>query len=441
MRYYIETYGCAANQFDSLLIAQALDENGWTESDLNSADLVILNTCGVKKPTEDKILFRLNELNRMGKNVMVAGCLTRIDPEALQKIGFSVAIDVRSVNRAAEAAARALRGARNEFVLSENQLDKPLLLKRKLTETIGVIEVQEGCAYSCTYCATKLSRDGLYSFPDSSIVRAASELARQGAREIWLTGQDVAAYRYENRDLVDLLYELDTIPADFYVRVGMSTPPFFRRIAQRLLSSYPKKAYQFFHLPVQSGSDRVLMDMKRGYRADLFRELVRMIRSYMPMASVETDVIVGYPTEEEEDFEMTLRLIEETRPNVVNISKYWKRPGTEAAKLKDLDTRIVARRSRAIYELVMRIMREENEKWVGWEGEAVITERGEKEGFKGRNFAYKQIVIKSSENVLGRKVRVVVTDADAINLYARVVEVLDEKEALEGSRGLRSAVL
>ncbi len=441
MRYYIETYGCAANQFDSLLIAQALDENGWIRGDLNSADLVVLNTCGVKKPTEDKILFRLSELNRMGKNVMVAGCLTRIDPEALQKIGFSVAIDVRSINRVAEAAMMALKGARGEFILSENQYDKPSMLRRKLTETIGVIEIQEGCAYSCTYCATKLSRDGLYSFPDSSIVRAVSELARQGAREIWLTGQDVAAYRYENRDLVDLLHELDTIGADFYVRVGMSTPPFFRRIAQRLLSSYPKKTYQFFHLPVQSGSDRVLMDMKRGYRADLFRELVSMIRSRMPMATVETDVIVGFPTEEEEDFEMTLRLLEETRPNVVNISKYWKRPGTEAARLKDLDSRIVARRSRAIYELVMKIMKEENEKWVGWEGEAVITERGEKEGFKGRNFAYKQIVVKSSENILGKNVRVVITGADAINLYARIVEVLEEREALGGAEGSGAPVL
>ncbi|MDP8023307.1 MAG: tRNA (N(6)-L-threonylcarbamoyladenosine(37)-C(2))-methylthiotransferase [Nitrososphaeria archaeon] len=431
MRYYIETYGCAANEFDSLVISDFLEKEGWERSDLNGSDLIIINTCGVKKPTEDKILYRLKEINALNKKIVVAGCLTRIDPEALKAAGFNVAIDVRSLNRIGEAAESALKGAKNEFIQSDKNFDKVAFLAKKLTQTIGVIEVQEGCAYNCSYCATKISRGSVFSFPDSSILRSVSELVRKGAVEIWLTGQDVAAYRYEKKDLADLLMEIDTVDKDFYVRVGMSTPPFFKAIAEKLLRSYPKKAYRFFHIPVQSGSDMVLLDMKRGYRASLFEDLVRKVRSFFPDATIETDIIVGYPTETEEDFEETIELLNRTRPNVVNISKFWKRPNTEASKFKELDSKVVAERSKKAYELILQIMKEENQKWIGWEGEALVTEKSEKRtGWKARNMAYKQIIIESEGMLLGKKVFVKVHGSDPVNLYARPLYVIDEKEPI-----------
>lgn len=429
MRYYIETYGCAANEFDSLVISNFLENSGWQKSNLEDSDLIILNTCGVKKPTEDKILFRLKEFNNMKKKVIVAGCLTRIDPDALRSVGFNVALDVRSINRVAEAAELALKGAENFFIKSDNNFDKVAFLTKKLTETIGVIEVQEGCAYNCTYCATKASRGSVFSFPDTSILRSLSNLARNGAKEIWLTGQDVAAYRYDNKDLADLLREIDTVDLDFYVRIGMSTPPFFKIIADKLLNSYPAKAYRFFHIPVQSGSDKVLLDMKRGYRSSLFEDLVRKIRSAFPESTIETDIIVGYPTETKEDFEDTLELLLKTRPNVVNISKFWKRPNTEASRLKDLDSKIVSERSKRAYELILQIMKEENEKWTGWEGEVIVTEKSEKRtGWKARNIAYKQIIVESEENLLGKKVLVKVYESDAVNLYAKPIYVVGQQE-------------
>ena len=429
MQFYVETYGCAANEFDSLIISSLLEKEGWKRSDLDKADLIIVNTCGVKKPTEDKILYRLKELKSLGKPILVAGCLTRINPRGLEEVGFNVAIDVNSINKVNEAAMYALKGASNKFILSEQRFDKPSLLEKKLTETIGVIEIQEGCAYNCTFCSTKLSRNGVYSFPDSSIVRAVSNLIKSGAVEIWLTGQDVAAYRYNSKDLADLINEISSVDSYFKVRVGMSTPPFFKLISKKLLNAFPEKVYQFFHIPVQSGSDRVLFDMKRGYKASLFVELVEEIRSKMPMATIETDIIVGYPTESEDDFEETIKLLLKTRPNVVNISKFWKRPNTEAAKLKELDSKVVARRSKEAYETVLKIMKEENEKWLGWEGEVLVTEHGEKKDtWKGRNFAYKVVVISDSEkNLLGKRVWVKVNSADSINLYAEPIYVVEEK--------------
>ncbi len=421
-RYYIETYGCAANQADSLIMKGILDSNGWVESGESEANVIVINTCGVKRPTEDKILYRIREVASSRRPLVVAGCLTRIDRKAILESGCSVAIDVTSVEMIAEAAKMAMDGASGRLLTSGERADKPALIRRKLTPTIGVIEIQEGCNYSCSFCATKFSRGNAYSFPAEGIIRAASGLVRQGAIEIQLTGQDVASYYYRGKRLPDLLEEMASIEAEFKVRVGMMTPQFARAIIQGLLGLFPsERIYQFFHVPVQSGSDRVLHDMKRGYRASMFEGIAGKIREKLPMSTIETDIIVGYPTETEADFQETLSLLERVRPSSVNLSKFWPMPGTEASRLKPIDSRVVARRSRQAYELILELLERANEAWLGWEGEAIITEAGSKPGtWKGRNFAYKQVVVSSGESLLGRKVNVKVESVDSVNLYARL---------------------
>jgi len=400
-----------------------MEGSGWIESGERDADVIVINTCGVKRPTEDKILHRIRELASGGRPVVVAGCLTRIDRNAILEAGSSVAIDVNSVERIAEATKMAMNGARGSVITSSERVNKPALIKRKLTSAIGVIEIQEGCYYKCTFCATRFSRGIAYSFPAESIVRAASELVRQGAVEIQLTGQDVASYYYQGRRLPDLLSEIESIDAEFEVRVGMMTPQFARAILQGLLGLFPsERIYQFFHIPVQSGSDRVLSDMKRGYRASMFEDIASKIRERLPMSTIETDIIVGYPTETEDEFQETLSLLEKVRPSSVNLSKFWPMPGTEASRLKPLDSKVVARRSRQTYELILDLLERDNESWIGWEGNVIITEPGSKPGtWKGRNFAYKQVVIRSEDNLLGRRVNVKVESADSVNLYAKLI--------------------
>ncbi|MCL4344259.1 MAG: tRNA (N(6)-L-threonylcarbamoyladenosine(37)-C(2))-methylthiotransferase [Nitrososphaerota archaeon] len=421
LKYYIETYGCAANQADSSIMKNILENKGWSESDENEADVIIINTCGVKKPTEDKILYRINEIVKGKRPIVVAGCLTRIDRERIIGSGCNVAIDVRSVDRIAEAAAMSLNGARGELITSDLVADKPAMIGRTLSPTIGVIEVQEGCNYNCTFCATKFSRGANHSFPVAGIIRAASELARQGAVEIWLTGQDVAAYYYEGKRLPELLEQISSIQSDFKIRAGMMTPPFAKAITKGMLSLFPSRhVYQFFHVPVQSGSDCVLNDMKRGYRSSLFEGVVNSIREKLPSSTIETDVIVGYPTETEDDFNATLSLLERVNPASVNLSKFWPMPGTSASKLKPLDSRIVSRRSKEAYDLILKIMNKSNEKWLGWEGEVLITERGSRKGtWKGRNFSYKQVVVFSEMEMLGRSITAKIESVDSVNLYAK----------------------
>ncbi len=425
MRFYLETYGCSANQSDSTIMKDLLAADGWRETpDEDEADLLIVNTCGVKKPTEDKIINRIKALNDLGRPVLISGCLPRIDPVAMADLDYSVMIDVDGVQEISDAARRAIEGARKARLVYERPASKPSYISSKLSTTVGVVEIQEGCAYGCTFCGTKTSRGDLYSYPADDIIRAVSRLVKAGAREVWFTGQDVAAYG--DVDLPRLLGMLGTVDGEFRVRVGMMTPVFAKRIIEGLLSLFPSRSvYQFFHIPVQSGNDLVLGAMKRGYTAKMYAELIGRIRGRLNDSTLSTDIIVGFPTEDAEAFEDTLKLLESTRPAVINLSKYWKRPGTEAAKMKDLDSGVVSSRSRTLYQMALSIMKEENERWLGWEGEAVIIERGTIKGtWVARNYAYKPIVVKQDEMVngtpLGRRITVRIEGAGQTHLKAKV---------------------
>lgn len=425
MRFYLETYGCSANQSDSTIMKDLLAADGWRETpDEDEADLLIVNTCGVKKPTEDKIINRIKALNDLGRPVLISGCLPRIDPVAMADLDYSVMIDVDGVQEISDAARRAIEGARRLRLIYERPASKPSYISSKLSTTVGVVEIQEGCAYGCTFCGTKSSRGDLYSYPADDIIRAVSRLVKAGAREVWFTGQDVAAYG--DGDLPRLLRMLGTVDGEFRVRVGMMTPVFAKRIIEGLLSLFPSRSvYQFFHIPVQSGSDLVLGAMKRGYTAKMYAELIDGIRGRLNDVTLSTDIIVGFPTEDAEAFEDTLKLLESTRPAVINLSKYWKRPGTEAARMKDLDSGVISSRSRMLYQMTLSIMKEENERWLGWEGEAVIIERGTVKGtWVARNYAYKPIVVKQDEmangNPLGRRITVHIEGAGQTHLKAKV---------------------
>ena len=199
----------------------------------------------------------------------------------------------------------------------------------------------------------------------------------------------------------------------------MMNPMYMPRIRDGLLKSFENdKVYKFLHIPVQSGNDNVLNDMKRGHTAKTFRDAVKKFRSKFPSFTISTDVIVGFPSENETDFEDTVKLLEETRPDVVNLSKYSQRPGTEAATWKQIDMSEVRRRSKQIYELSRRISHENNLKWIGWTGDVLFNERIE-EGVRGRNFTYKPIFVKDYVEI-GEKQQVTITDVTEHGLIGAI---------------------
>ncbi len=195
----------------------------------------------------------------------------------------------------------------------------------------------------------------------------------------------------------------------------MMTPNLVTEMQTRLITAFDNpKIFKFLHLPVQSGDDTVLQYMRRFYTAAEFKGIVETFRDEFPELTLATDVIVGFPGETEEAFENTLKLLEEVKPDVVNVSKFFARPKTVAARMKDglVDREEIKRRSTVAAELAKRLSAERNRRWVGWSGEVLVDEKGKVEGsWVGRNFAYKPIVIKSTDNLLGKTLKVKVVEA------------------------------
>ena len=239
---------------------------------------------------------------------------------------------------------------------------------------------------------------------------------RFSAKEIWLTGQDMACYgRDIDLNLVNLLQEVCSIKGDFFVRVGMMTPNYVLDMLDELVEAFRNEhVFKFLHLPVQSGDNEALKRMNRFYSVEDFQRIIEAFRRAIPNITISTDVICGFPTESEEAFERTLTLIEQVKPDIVNVAKFFSRPGTLAEKMESIvSASNVTERSKRLAELVRRISAEKNRAWMNWTGKTLIDEKGKQpDSWIGRNFAYKPIVIKSEDETLFGKflnVRVVTT--------------------------------
>jgi MiaB/RimO family radical SAM methylthiotransferase len=244
-----------------------------------------------------------------------------------------------------------------------------------------------------------------------------------GFKEFWLTSQDSACYGKDiGTDLSALLRGVCDVEGDFRVRVGMMNPDHVLGMVDELADVFGSgKVFQFLHLPVQSGDDAVLEAMRRGYTVADFKSVVESFRARLPEVTVSTDVIVGFPSETKQAFENTKRLILDVKPDVVNISKFFARPNTEAAKLVPVTPDELNRRSREMTALCTKVWFEQNMAWVGWSGEVLFDERGKGMSWVGRNFAYKPVVVKTSELLLGRFAQVRVVDAFETYLEAELL--------------------
>jgi len=408
MKVYIETYGCSANKSDSEIMAGILLEKGYEiVFDENQADLIILNTCGVKKQTEDRILRRLQDLSKTGKKVIVAGCLTKIDLEKIKSktSNFHALLDPYSIDKIGIAIQK------GGTIFSEKPPEKTLLPKYSFNKVISIVQILEGCLSACTFCATKFARGRARSFRPSTILNSIKDSVAKGYKEIWLTSQDNSCYGKDiNTNLAELMNGISKIKGKFWVRVGMMNPLHIRPFLDDLIEAYKSdKFFKFLHLPVQSGSDEVLRHMRRGYKVDDFLFYVNRFREEIPEITISTDIIVGYPTEREKDFRDTIKLLKKVKPDVVNLSRFTPRKGTRASELKQLDPGIVNKRSEQVHKIMRKILEKKNKKWVGWKGEALIDEK-----VKGittaRNIFYKPIIVSGS---LGDFIQVEITKSFA----------------------------
>jgi len=315
----------------------------------------------------------------------------------------------------------AIEGGRVE-ALQGVALDRTCLPRIRRNPVIHIAPVASGCLGDCSYCIVRRARGRLSSFPAERIVDDAKRALGEGCREIWVTAEDTAGYRDGEIGLPQILGELANLEGKFFIRVGMMNPNNALPILDDLIEVFGSvKVFKFLHVPVQSGNDEVLRRMRRRYSADDFRGLVQRIREAFPVLTLSTDIICGFPGETEEQFQDSLRLIEEVKPEVLNISRFWPRPGTEAEAMDgQLHGRRTKDRSRRLSALWRRQSLEGSQRWKGWEGEILLDEVGKEGSMVGRNFAYKPVVLEDEVD-LGEIVRVRVTEAHGGYLSGLIV--------------------
>ncbi|PXF52554.1 MAG: hypothetical protein C4B56_05415 [Candidatus Methanophagaceae archaeon] len=407
-RVHIETFGCTANAGDTQKLRAILKRSGYQlVTDYKKADCVIVNTCTVTKRTELNVVKRLEELKKQGKHVIVAGCMAAAQPELVKSVLGKDTIMITPEEL---------------YPVMDFDFDNN-------SSVVGIIPISMGCLGECTYCIVKRARGRLKSLSPDRICSALRSAVAAGVKEIRITAQDCAAYGFDRTDmgmdmavkLPELLRMLTEVEGDFRIRIGMMNPFTLLCIIDELLEAFESdKVFKFFHIPVQSGSDKVLSDMRRNYKVADFVEIVRRIRRRFHYCTICTDFIVGFPTEDEDDFRASLQLLEEVKPEKVNITRFSPRPGTEASKLKDMLARDKKMRSRTMSAIYHRMALEANNQLIGAELPVLVTERGDKGGVIARDPSYKTIILEE-DLPPGSFHKVRVKDARSTYLVASVI--------------------
>jgi len=351
-RVYVRTFGCQMNEYDSASIAGVLREaQGWEETARpEEADLIVLNTCSVREKAQHKMssdLGRLRKLKeeRPGLLIGVGGCVASQEGPALVESmpWLDLVFGPQTLHRLPAMIERRRESGRPQVDVSFPAVEKfDQLPAPRRTGPSAFVSVMEGCSKYCTFCVVPYTRGEEVSRPVESVLEEVAALALQGVREVTLLGQNVNAYRARAgegpegapADLAALLELVSGVPGIERIRYTTSHP---REFTPRLIAAHARlpKLAAHVHLPVQSGSDRVLAAMKRGYTALEYRSIVRRLREARPGINLASDFIVGFPGETEEDFEATLRLVEETGFDASYAFLYSRRPGTPAAALPD----------------------------------------------------------------------------------------------------------
>lgn len=381
VRVYIETYGCALNKSDDSLMRATLRDRGHIlVSTVEEADVVILNTCTVRLDTEHKMLSRIKELRdfckETNKKLIVAGCMAKVQPYTINLI-------------APEASLVSPQNADIIHVAVESPSKVFLLEGRRKRDLIGICEgssvvpipIQEGCLSNCSFCIVKHARRELVSHSINAIVSAIKRAVDRGAVEIELTGMDLGTYGidvYRKRSLPDLLREIESrVQGNYMIRIGMIGPEHLKYMLDDLIEAVrdSKHVFKFFHIPLQSGSTRVLKLMGRKYTVDEYRESVKEIKSKIPDVSVATDIIVGHPGETEEDFEETMRVIKELEFERVHLAGYSIRPLTFSASMPQVNTKLKKERLKRALEVVIDVGTRVRKKYLHTTVSGFVTER------------------------------------------------------------------
>ena len=388
-RYHIETYGCTSNRGESRRIESALRDAGHYPVDSpTEADVAIMNTCTVVEKTERNMLRRAKELEEETADLIVTGCMALAQGELFEEERVD---------------ARILHWDDVPSAVTNGECPTPGPgVEPVLEGVVGILPIARGCMSDCSYCITKRATGKIDSPSVEENVEKARALVHAGAKELRITGQDTGVYGWDTgeRKLPELLSRICDIDGDFRVRVGMANPKGVHGIRDELARVFAEeeKLYNFLHAPVQSGSNAVLGDMRRQHQVSEYVEVVETFDSELAHWTLSTDFIVGFPTEEEADHRQSMALLRETRPEKINVTRFSKRPGTDAAEMKGLGGTIKKERSKEMSELKMEVVGEAYEEMVGTTHEVLVVEEGTGDSVKCRDGAYRQVIVQHADD-------------------------------------------
>ena len=458
-RLYIETVGCQMNMLDSEMVVASLRREGYSVTDnVDDADAILFNTCSVREQAENKIysaLGRLREFKQQHpeKIIGVIGCMAQKDQELIyQRAPFvDLIAGPGQLQRIPELirAAREHRGEKQTAVSLGRKDGKLEVIKRshetfdplrdpamRPTPFQAFLRIQIGCDKFCTYCVVPMTRGPEQGRSPEQIVAEARVLADQGCKEITLLGQTVNSYRYRGAEgstsFAELLYLLHEVDGIERIKFVTNYP---KDMTVEVLTAVRdlRKVSPYLHVPLQSGSDDVLRRMKRGYTVGDYREMMGRIREHLPGAAVSSDFIVGFCGETEEEFQMTVELVEECRFKNSFIFKYSEREGTKAAAHMpdDIPYPEKQRRNNALLDVQNRISLEDNQHFIGTpvevlvEGPSKKSIKGDEQGdivqMTGRTHCDRIVVFQGNRRLVGQIIPIGIYDVSAFTLMGAVV--------------------
>jgi tRNA-2-methylthio-N6-dimethylallyladenosine synthase len=441
-KVFIKTFGCQMNEYDSGKMADVLHAAQGYEptTDVEQADLILFNTCSVREKAQEKVfsdLGRVRHLKKKGVLIGVGGCVASQEGDAIIKRApyVDVVFGPQTLHRLPELLNQRALQMRPQVDISFPEIEKfDHLPKARVDGATAFVSIMEGCSKYCSYCVVPYTRGEEVSRPFDDVLAEVAHLAEQGVKEVTLLGQNVNAYRgamggadspgSEIADFALLIEHVAEIGGIERIRYTTSHPNEF---TQRLVDVYARvpKLVSHLHLPVQHGSDRILMAMKRGYTAMEFKSTVRKLRAVRPGISLSSDFIVGFPGETEADFEALMKLIDDTGFDDSFSFVFSPRPGTPAANLADDTPQIEKmRRLHRLQKAITESSRAISESRLGTRQRVLVEGPSRKDPteLSGRTECNRMVSFAGAPRLIGQMVDVTITEVNSHSLRGEVVQ-------------------
>ena len=443
-KVFVKTFGCQMNVYDSEKIVDALKIIGYEKSEeLKKADCFILNTCHIRDKAKEKVYHEIGRvreffLNKNKPLVIVAGCVAQAENNEMLKREpyIDMVIGPQSYHKLNESILKFQKNKLKNEITDFDTIEKFNYLSKiqnKKSKVSSFLTIQEGCDKFCHFCVVPYTRGPEYSRPYDQIINEAEMLVRNGTKEIILLGQNVNAYNYKNVNkefrLSDLIMSLEKIDGLGRIRYTTSHP---RDMTKDLLDCYKnsKKLMPLVHLPIQSGSNKILKLMNRKHKVEDYILVFNFLKEINSRIEFSSDFIIGYPGEETEDFENTIKLID--RIKFINSYSFIfsARPGTTASKLKAIDDKITKNRLKIIQERLFGYQKMKNKSLESKYIDVLIENeiKGQNKLF-GRNEYMNSVIVEGNKNLIGKIVQVKISKSNQNTLFGEI----DRKKTIKAA--------